>query len=71
MVISGDKDQNYKEILKTSEQWKSARANYRFIDVPGMGHTNASPEKIEEALDMGWVLKIYYANPLGVFLCAH
>jgi hypothetical protein len=50
VVISGDKDQNYKEILMTSERWKSARANYRFIDVPGMGHTNASPEKLEEAL---------------------
>jgi predicted esterase len=50
VVISGDKDFNYKEILKTTDDWKAARANYLFIDVPGMGHTNASPERLEEAL---------------------
>ena len=50
VVISGDKDFNYKEILKTSDDWKAARANYLFIDVPGMGHVNAPPEKLEEAL---------------------
>lgn len=50
VVISGNKDFNYKEILKTSADWKTARANYLFIDVPGMGHVNASPEKLEEAL---------------------
>ena len=49
-VISGDKDQNYQEILTSSEKWKDARFDYRFFDVPGMGHTNASPEKLEEAL---------------------
>jgi len=53
VVISGDKDFNYKEILKTSAEWKAERANYLFIDVPGMGHVNASPEKLEEALK--WV----------------
>lgn len=49
-VISGDKDQNYKEILETSKQWEKGRYQYRFIDVPGMGHSNAPPEKFEEAL---------------------
>jgi predicted esterase len=50
VVISGDKDYNYQEILKTSEQWKSTRADYKFFDVPGMGHTNAPPENFAEAL---------------------
>lgn len=49
-VISGDKDSNYGEILATSELWKSQRFNYKFFDVPGMGHTNSSAEKLEEAL---------------------
>jgi predicted esterase len=49
-VISGDKDMNYQEILQTSGKWKAARFNYKFFDVPGMGHTNAPPEKLEEAL---------------------
>jgi predicted esterase len=51
VVISGDKDKNHKEILKTSEDWAATRADYRFIDVPGMGHTAASPEKLAEALE--------------------
>ena len=43
VVISGDKDNNYNEIKRTSEVWKKERLSYRFIDVPGMGHTNADP----------------------------
>jgi len=50
VVISGDKDFNYQEILKTSDQWKSARADYKFFDVPGMGHANAPPENFAQAL---------------------
>jgi hypothetical protein len=50
VVISGDKDFNYQEILKTGKLWEDARANYRFMDVPGMGHTNASPDKLAEAI---------------------
>lgn len=49
-VISGDQDQNYQEILATSKKWEKARFDYRFFDVPGMAHKNASPEKLEEAL---------------------
>lgn len=49
-VISGDKDKNYQEILKTTKEWEQNRLDYRFFDVPGMGHQNATPEKLEEAL---------------------
>jgi hypothetical protein len=54
VVISGNKDFNYQEILKTSEEWLKLRYAYRFIDVENMAHTNASPEKFSEALE--WVL---------------
>lgn len=49
-VISGNKDQNYQEILKTSEEWKQNRLNYRFFDVPGMAHVNAKAADLETAL---------------------
>ncbi len=49
-VISGDKDQNYGEILKTSKDWKDAGLDYRFFDVPSMGHTNADAAHLEDAL---------------------
>lgn len=49
-VISGDKDQNYQEILSSSQSWTSNGFDYRFFDVPGMGHVNASPASLEEAL---------------------
>lgn len=49
-VISGDKDQNYQEILSSSRSWESNGFDYRFFDVPGMGHVNASPASLEEAL---------------------
>lgn len=49
-VISGDKDQNYQEILTTSQLWDSNRFDYRFFDISGMGHVNASPEDLEKAL---------------------
>jgi predicted esterase len=49
-VISGNKDQNYAEIQKTSELWEANRMNYKFFDVPGMGHSNAAPEPLEAAL---------------------
>lgn len=54
VVISGEKDKNYKEIQRTSEVWKDERLNYKFIDVPGMGHSNAPPEPFAKALD--WIL---------------
>jgi len=50
VVISGNKDYNYPEILKTSKIWKSNGLNYRFIDVPGMGHQLFKPEFFVEAL---------------------
>jgi len=49
-VISGNKDKNYQEILKSTKEWEKNRLDYRFCDVPGMGHKNAAPEKLEEAL---------------------
>jgi hypothetical protein len=49
-VISGDKDQNYQEILKTSKVWERSRLEYRFFDVPGMAHVNAAPDELEKAL---------------------
>lgn len=49
-VISGDKDQNYQAIRTTSAAWLKGRFDYRFFDVPGMGHTNAEPARLEEAL---------------------
>jgi poly(3-hydroxybutyrate) depolymerase len=50
VVISGDKDKNYREIIDTSKDWVHAHFQYKFIDVPGMGHQNASEEALEEAL---------------------
>ena len=50
IVISGDKDKNYAEIQKTSKQWLQEKLDYRFLDVPGMGHANAAPDKLKEAL---------------------
>ena len=49
-VISGDKDQNYAEIQKTSKLWETYRMNYKFIDVPDMSHSDAAPERLEAAL---------------------
>jgi predicted esterase len=52
-VISGEKDQNYQEILSSSKLWEKGRYQYRFINVPGMAHTNAPADSLEEALK--WV----------------
>lgn len=49
-VISGNKDNNYQEIIDSSKAWDSNRIDYRFFDIPNMGHTNAMPEHLEEAL---------------------
>lgn len=57
VVISGDKDQNYKTIIETSKDWDKEKFRYLFIDVPGMTHDNASPEKLEEALN--WIFEGY------------
>ena len=38
------------EIKKTSKDWEHAKFQYKFIDVPGMKHENASAEAFEEAL---------------------
>lgn len=50
VVVSGNKDRNYQEILKTSKVWEANRLNYRFLDVPGMGHQPYTVEPFEEAL---------------------
>jgi len=51
LVISGDKDNNYQEILKTSKDWKAARLQYTFIDVPGMKHTHPPADRLPECLE--------------------
>ncbi len=51
VVISGNKDKNYKEILDTSKEWEAARLDYRFIDVPGMAHEPAKEPDLRAALD--------------------
>lgn len=53
MVISGDKDQNYQTIIQTSKEWDAANLNYRFLDVPGMGHVPAAAAPMKEALE--WI----------------
>ncbi len=60
VVISGDKDKNYEEIKKTSKDWQHAHLLYKFIDVPGMAHANASAAALEEALT--WI----GAQPAGM-----
>ena len=50
VVISGNLDQNYDAIKKTSKEWLHAHFLYRFIDVPGMAHENAPAPALEEAL---------------------
>jgi dipeptidyl aminopeptidase/acylaminoacyl peptidase len=53
VVISGEKDKNYQDILKTTKEWEAHNLAYKFINVPGMAHTNAAVEPFEEALK--WV----------------
>lgn len=49
-VISGDKDFNYKEILKTSEEWIDKNFDYKFFDIKGMGHSMAKASDFEQVL---------------------
>lgn len=53
LVISGDKDKNYKTILKTSREWHEARLDYQFIDVPGMAHVPPPADRLPECLE--WI----------------
>lgn len=53
IVVSGSKDYNYKAILETSEVWKKNRLNYRFMDVPGMGHDIPNADTLDKAL--AWI----------------
>ena len=53
LVISGNKDKNYQEIIKTSKDWEKARMQYKFLDVPGMGHYPPSAERLPECLE--WI----------------
>lgn len=50
IVISGDKDKNYQEILSSGKEWEDEKLTYRFLDVPGMAHTTAAIEPMREAL---------------------
>ncbi|MBK1791228.1 prolyl oligopeptidase family serine peptidase [Persicirhabdus sediminis] len=49
-VISGSKDQNYAEIIKTSKEWEKTKLDYKFINSPLMAHTPAPAEALREAL---------------------
>ncbi|MBK1881475.1 hypothetical protein JIN85_03550 [Luteolibacter pohnpeiensis] len=53
IVVSGDKDYNYQAILETSKRWDDNKLNYRFLDIPGMGHEPAKAAPFQEALE--WV----------------
>ncbi len=53
VVVSGSKDVNYNAILETSKVWKKNRLNYRFIDIPGMGHDIPAADALEKALN--WI----------------
>lgn len=53
IVVSGDKDKNYQEILKTSEVWEDLKMDYRFLDIPGTRHGPLSVDALKEALK--WV----------------
>lgn len=53
LVISGEKDKNYQAILTTSKEWEDARLQYKFIDVPGMGHYPPSADRLPECLE--WI----------------
>lgn len=53
MVISGEKDKNYKEILESGKDWEKARMQYKFLDVPGMAHVPPPADRLAECLD--WV----------------
>lgn len=50
IVVSGKKDTNYKTILETGVVWEKNRLNYRFLDVPGMGHTPPNAKSLEDSL---------------------
>ena len=50
VVISGNKDSNYQEIIESSKEWKQHKMDYEFIDIPGMGHKSASGPALEKAL---------------------
>jgi predicted esterase len=55
IVVSGDKDFNYPVIKETSQAWEKERLTYRFLDVPGMAHTNAAAAFMKEAIL--WVME--------------
>ena len=53
LVVSGNKDQNYGKILRSSESWKREKLDYRFLDIPGMGHHPAKKDDLLTALQ--WI----------------
>lgn len=50
IVVSGEKDGNYPIIIKESKVWEDERLDYKFLDVPGMGHHSHRPEAMMTAL---------------------
>ncbi|MBU0677949.1 MAG: hypothetical protein KJ626_07505 [Verrucomicrobia bacterium] len=50
VMITGDKDKNWKDVLRVSQMWEFLRADYRVFDVPGMGHEVANGEWMDRIL---------------------
>lgn len=49
-IVSGEQDKNYKEIVTVSRRWRQMNFDFRFFDVPGMGHHVASGEWLDKIL---------------------
>lgn len=49
--VTGEKDFNYEPILKSTAGWWQAGFDMRVFDVPGMGHSDASPEVLGTVID--------------------
>ncbi len=52
IFISGPGDPNYSHIVAALPQWKGLGFDAMFIDVPGLGHADAPPQFLEDALNL-------------------
>ncbi len=48
--VAGEKDFNYEFTKASGPQWKKHGYNAKYFHVPGMGHTNATPETLNTVL---------------------
>jgi predicted esterase len=53
--VSGDKDFNHQPVKEALPYWEKAGFAVKFFDVPGMGHSNASPEVFDQIVT--WIDK--------------